>query len=178
MARAAGIHMIVATQRPSVDVVTGIIKVNFPSRIAFRVSTKIDSRTIIDGSGAEKLLDKGDMLFMSSSSATLTRLHGAYVADEEIALLTEFLKEQRTVSYLSLQKIIARHAAAEEEADDDPLYNDVRDFLKTIDEVSISLLQRKYRVGFNRSARLIEMLERDGYIAPSQGSKPRRVLRD
>jgi S-DNA-T family DNA segregation ATPase FtsK/SpoIIIE len=180
MARAAGIHMIVATQRPSVDVVTGIIKVNFPSRIAFRVSTKIDSRTIIDGAGAEKLLGKGDMLFMSPSAATLQRMHGAYVTDEEISELTDYLKEQREVTYFSLQQIIAKHSDVNknDEQDDDPLYGEVLDFLDTVDEVSISLLQRKYRVGFNRSARLIEMLERDGCIAPAQGSKPRRVLRD
>lgn len=180
MARAAGIHMIVATQRPSVDVVTGIIKVNFPSRIAFRVSTKIDSRTIIDGSGAEKLLGKGDMLCMSPTSATLQRLHGAYVTDAEVDSLTDYLKAQRQVSYFSLQQIIAKHSGENNagDHDGDPLYDDVCDFLQTVEEVSISLLQRKYRVGFNRSARLIEMLERDGHIAPAQGSKPRRVLRD
>jgi len=178
MARAAGIHMIVATQRPSVDVVTGIIKVNFPSRVAFRVSTKIDSRTIIDGAGAEKLLGKGDMLFLSPASPALERLHGPFVTDDEICRLTEFLKAQREVEYLSLQQIIARHTeqAAEEEAD--PLYEEVCEYLQTVEEVSISLLQRRYRVGYNRSARLIEQLERDGHIAPAQGSKPRRVLRD
>lgn len=178
MARAAGIHMIVATQRPSVDVVTGIIKVNFPSRIAFRVSSKVDSRTIVDGVGAEKLLGKGDMLYMSPSSAMLRRLHGPYIPDEEIERLTTHLKEQRPVRYLSLQKIIARQRAHDADNTlDDPLYQDVCNFLKTVDEVSISMLQRKYRVGFNRSARIIEMLEQDGYVAPAQGGKPRRVLR-
>jgi len=176
MARAAGIHMIVATQRPSVDVVTGIIKVNFPSRIAFRVSSKVDSRTIVDGPGAEKLLGKGDMLFMSPASPELKRLHGPFVTDEEINDLTSFLKEQRDVDYLSLQQVIAKHSERAAIEDEDDLYPEVCTFLETVDEVSISLLQRKYRVGFNRSARLIEMLERDGKIAPAQGSKPRKVL--
>jgi|GEM_PF-339568 len=178
MARAAGIHMLVATQRPSVDVVTGLIKANFPSRIAFRVSSKIDSRTIIDSSGAERLLGKGDMLYMTPSSmGGLQRLHGAYVTDTEIDRLTTYLKEERSASYFSLKQVVAQHA---EEADDydDPLYGEVCDFVNSIDEISISLLQRKYRVGFNRSARLIEMLERDGYIAAAQGGKPRRVLRE
>lgn len=177
MARAAGIHMLVATQRPSVDVVTGLIKANFPSRIAFRVSTKIDSRTIIDGPGAEKLLGKGDMLYLSPSHVGgVQRLHGAYVTDEEINRLNEYLKSQRDVEYFSLRQVVAQHSDQEQESD--PLYDDVRQYLATVDEISISSLQRKYRVGFNRSARLIEMLERDGYIAPAQGSKPRRVLRD
>lgn len=176
MARAAGIHMIVATQRPSVDVVTGLIKANFPSRIAFRVSTKIDSRTIIDGPGAEKLLGKGDMLYLSPSNNGLQRLHGAYVTDQEVNRLTDYLKEQREVQYFSLRQVIAQHSEEKDE-DNDPLYDEICEYLRDIEEISISSLQRKYRVGFNRSARLIEMLERDGYIAPAQGSKPRRVLR-
>ena len=110
MARAAGIHMIVATQRPSVDVVTGLIKANFPSRIAFRVSTKIDSRTIIDGPGAEKLLGKGDMLYLSPSQNGLHRLHGAYVTDEEVNRLTDYLKGQREVQYFSLRQVVAQHS--------------------------------------------------------------------
>ncbi|MDQ5890239.1 MAG: segregation ATPase FtsK/SpoIIIE, family [Candidatus Dependentiae bacterium] len=178
MARAAGIHMLVATQRPSVDVVTGLIKANFPSRIAFRVSSKIDSRTIIDTSGAEKLLGRGDMLYMSPSNmGGVQRLHGAYVTDIEIDRLTDYLKLQRPASYFSLKQVVARHSEGLED-DSDPLYDEVREFIGSIDEISISLLQRKYRVGFNRSARLIEMLERDGYVAAAQGGKPRRVLRD
>lgn len=178
MARAAGIHMIVATQRPSVDVVTGLIKVNFPSRLAFRVSTKIDSRTIVDAGGAEKLLGKGDMLYMSPARATLQRLHCPFVSDEEITHLTSLLKQQRKAAYLSIADIVAeqRDSAAQEDWEDS-LYEEVCSFLDTVDEVSISLLQRKYRVGFNRSARLIEMLERDGYVASAQGGKPRRVLK-
>ncbi len=178
MARAAGIHMLVATQRPSVDVVTGLIKANFPSRIAFRVSTKIDSRTIIDASGAEKLLGKGDMLYMSPSHMSgLQRLHGAYVTDAEIDRLTDHLKAQRAASYFSLRQVVAQHTESDDDFND-PLYDEVREFINSVDEISISLLQRKYRVGFNRSARLIEMLERDGCVAAAQGGKPRRVLRD
>jgi S-DNA-T family DNA segregation ATPase FtsK/SpoIIIE len=178
MARAAGIHMLVATQRPSVDVVTGLIKANFPSRIAFRVSTKIDSRTIIDNGGAEKLLGRGDMLYMSPSSMVgIQRLHGAYLTDKEIDSLTAYLKQERSASYFSLRQVVAQHSEQVEEYSD-PLYDEVCQFIGTVDEISISLLQRKYRVGFNRSARLIEMLERDGYVAAAQGGKPRRVLRD
>jgi DNA segregation ATPase FtsK/SpoIIIE-like protein len=178
MARAAGIHMLVATQRPSVDVVTGLIKANFPSRIAFRVSTKIDSRTIIDSGGAEKLLGRGDMLYMSPSSMVgIQRLHGAYLTDKEIDALTAYLKQERPASYFSLRQVVAQHSEQVEEYND-PLYDEVCQFIDTVDEISISLLQRKYRVGFNRSARLIEMLERDGYVAAAQGGKPRRVLRD
>jgi S-DNA-T family DNA segregation ATPase FtsK/SpoIIIE len=178
MARAAGIHMLVATQRPSVDVVTGLIKANFPSRIAFRVSTKIDSRTIIDSGGAEKLLGRGDMLYMSPSSMVgIQRLHGAYLTDKEIDSLTAYLKQERPASYFSLRQVVAQHSEQVEEYND-PLYDEVCQFIGTVDEISISLLQRKYRVGFNRSARLIEMLERDGYVAAAQGGKPRRVVRD
>lgn len=178
MARAAGIHMLVATQRPSVDVVTGLIKANFPSRIAFRVSTKIDSRTIIDSGGAEKLLGRGDMLYMSPASMFgLQRLHGAYLTDVEIDRLTAYLKGQRSASYFSLKQVVAQHSEQVDEYND-PLYEDVCQFIGSVEEISISLLQRKYRVGFNRSARLIEMLERDGYVAAAQGGKPRRVLRD
>lgn len=176
MARAAGIHMIVATQRPSVDVVTGVIKVNFPSRIAFRVSSKIDSRTILDSSGAEKLLGRGDMLFMSSSSGHLRRVHGAYVSEKEVEKLTSYLKAMRKVEYLDLEKAV-RTANAASEDEEEPLYSQVCELLKTLDDVSISMLQRHLRIGFNRSARLMERLESDGLIAPAQGSKPRKVIR-
>lgn len=175
MARAAGIHMVVATQRPSVDVVTGIIKVNFPARIAFRVSSKIDSRTIIDSSGAEKLLGRGDMLLLNSGSSALERIHGAYVSGQEIARLTSFLRSQRQVEYLDLNEALDKQLPEDENHDE--LYDDIRSFVKTIDEVSISMLQRKYRIGFNRSARIIEKLEIEGAIAPSQGGKTRKVIR-
>ena len=176
MARAAGIHMIVATQRPSVDVVTGIIKVNFPSRIAFRVSSKVDSRTILDQSGAEKLLGKGDQLFMHAASQSLQRIHGAYLSEKEIERVTQHARNERKVEYLSpavVENISREHK--DEEADE--LYHDVLKFIEEVDEVSISSLQRQYRIGFNRSARIIEQLEQDGLLAAAQGSKPRKVLR-
>jgi len=175
MARAAGIHMIVATQRPSVDVVTGIIKVNFPSRIAFRVSSKVDSRTILDQSGAEKLLGKGDLLFMHAAAPTLQRIHGAYLAEKEIQRVTDHARKQRKVSYLSPTVIDNVNRDQADQAEDE-LYHQVLEYIKTIDEISISSLQRQYRIGFNRSARIIDQLEQDGLLAPAQGSKPRKVL--
>ena len=177
MARAAGIHMIFSTQRPSVDVLTGIIKVNFPSRIAFRVSSKIDSRTIIDESGAEKLLGRGDMLFVNSASSRIERVHGAYVSYTEIERLANYLRAQCDVEYLDINEVLRadRKGGAEELEDD--LYDEIRGFVQTVDEISISLLQRRFRIGFNRSARLIEQLEMDGLVAPSQGGKVRKVLR-
>ncbi len=176
MARAAGIHLIVATQRPSVDVVTGLIKVNFPSRVSFRVSSKVDSRTILDGVGAEKLLGKGDLLFMHASSPNLKRVHGAYISDEEIESLTDFLRKQASPEYLDLNDELRRCTTTQISDQEDELYESVVSYIKTIDEISISLLQRQYRIGFNRSARIIEKLELDGFVAPAQGSKPRKVL--
>lgn len=177
MARAAGIHVIVATQRPSVDVVTGLLKVNFPSRIAFRVSSKIDSRTILDSQGAEKLLGKGDMLFMHASSPTLKRVHGPYLSDHEVERVTDFLRLQRSVEYLHINEVLLRNNLAQKAEMEDELYDQVREFVRTMDEISISMIQRHYRIGFNRSARLIQKLELDGLIAPAQGSKPRKVIR-
>ena len=176
MARAAGIHMIVATQRPSVDVVTGIIKVNFPSRIGFKVSSKIDSKTILDGSGAEKLLGRGDMLCSNPRTAGLARVHGAYVSDQEIGTLTAYLRETYPVEYLDFTEVVLAAQEAEAMDDQDDIYGDVREHVQTLQEVSISMLQRRFRIGFNRSARLIEQLESSGIIAPAQGSKPRKVL--
>jgi DNA segregation ATPase FtsK/SpoIIIE-like protein len=178
MARAAGIHMVVATQRPSVDVVTGLIKVNFPSRVAFRVTSKIDSRTIIDGSGAEKLLGRGDMLYMNSASSDLQRIHGAYVGVKEVETLTSYLRSQAKPEYLDLNETLREMSKEEVETIEDDLYPEVIDLLNSIDEISISGLQRKYRIGYNRSARLIEKLELDGFLAPAQGSKPRKVLKE
>jgi S-DNA-T family DNA segregation ATPase FtsK/SpoIIIE len=178
MARAAGIHMIVATQRPSVDVVTGLIKVNFPSRVAFRVSSKVDSRTILDAQGAEKLLGRGYMLYMNSASSELRRVHGAYLSDAEIEKLADFLRDQAKPQYLDLLEVLKN---TDEKVGvgvvEDELYPEILNFVKTSEEISISMLQRKYSIGFNRSARIIEKLELDGIIAPAQGSKPRKVLR-
>jgi S-DNA-T family DNA segregation ATPase FtsK/SpoIIIE len=175
MARASGIHLIVATQRPSVDVITGLIKVNFPSRISFRVTSKVDSRTILDCNGADKLLGRGDMLFLDAQDACLKRLHGAYVSDAEIDQLVTHIKRQRQVQYISLDDLLAQ--AAENEHDQDALYQEVLDYLDELDEVSISLLQRKFRIGYNRSARIIEMLEMQGLIGPSGNGKTRTVTR-
>ena len=177
MARASGIHMIVATQRPSVDVVTGLIKVNFPSRIAFRVSSKVDSRTILDVQGAEKLLGRGDLLYLNASSPDLMRIHGAYVSDKEINKLADWWRDQQEANYLNLNEVLKATSEQKQEEHQDTLYADVLTFIKTTDEISISMLQRYFRIGFNRSARLIEKLEMDGIIAPSQGAKPRKILR-
>jgi len=176
MARAAGIHMIIATQRPSVDVITGLIKVNFPSRISFRVTSKIDSRTILDCMGAEKLLGRGDMLFLDSHQSVLRRVHGAYVSDEQINQIADHIRSERLPEYLDIseQQIVAENDMSDA---DEQLYTEVLGFLDTVEEVSISLLQRKFRIGYNRSARVIDLLEQRGMIAPPDGSKTRKVIR-
>ena len=176
MARAAGIHMIVATQRPSVDVITGLIKVNFPSRISFRVTSKIDSRTILDCGGADKLLGRGDMLFLDATMSSLRRVHGAYITNEEIDAVVHHIRAERTVQYLDISHEIldVNHKLSPA---DDQLYAQVIDFLGEADEISISLLQRKFKIGYNRSARIIEFLELKGMILPSNGAKTRKVVR-
>lgn len=176
MSRAAGIHLIVATQRPSVDVVTGIIKVNFPSRVSFRVSSKIDSRTILDRAGAEKLLGKGDMLCMYATASTVQRVHGCYLSMEDIQRYTDFLRSQGKPNYLDLETVL-RSVTQANKRERDVLYPDILEYLKTVGELSISSLQRQYNIGFNRSAQIIEHLEDDGLIAPAQGNKPRKVIR-
>ncbi len=176
MARAAGIHMIVATQRPSVDVITGLIKANFPSRISFRVASRIDSRTILDTMGADRLLGRGDMLFLDAATSQLRRVHGAYVSDKEIEQVADHIRQQRKVEYLDLRAVTATHAQ-DLLSSDDVLYKDVQEFLNEIDEISISLLQRKFRIGYNRSARIIDMLESQGLIMPQDGGKTRKVIR-
>ncbi len=174
MARAAGIHLMVATQRPSVDVITGLIKVNFPSRMSFRVTSKIDSRTILDCSGADKLLGRGDMLFLDAHGAGLQRLHGAYVSDQEINNVVNHIRKQRQVEYLDLNEHIEQ---LELDAERDDIYIDVLQYLDEIDEVSISLLQRKFKIGYNRSARIIDMLEAEGVITTVGNGKTRSVIR-
>lgn len=175
MARAAGIHMIVATQRPSVDVITGLIKVNFPSRISFRVTSKIDSRTILDCGGADKLLGKGDMLFLDSASR-ISRAHGAFVSDVERARCIDFIKAQATPEYVDIaDKISSGPLDILEE--DEQLYKEIIEFITHVEEISISLLQRKFRIGYNRSARLIERLQAEGIIMQEPGGKTRKVLK-
>lgn len=176
MARAAGIHIIAATQRPSVDVITGLIKVNFPSRISFRVTSKIDSRTILDASGADKLLGRGDMLFLDANDAVLKRAHGAYVLDKEVQQVIAHIRSQRPTDYLDLKQVISEDKTMMD-SEIDSMFDQVCQFLNETDEVSISLLQRRFRIGYNRSARIIDMLESQGLIAPSYGGKTRKVVR-
>ena len=177
MARAAGIHMIVATQRPSVDVITGLIKANFPSRISFRVTSRVDSRTIIDTIGADKLLGRGDMLFLDATTSQLKRVHGAYVSDNEIEHIVSHIKSERVVSYLDVTQELMKKDTNKLSNEEDELYHLILDFLDEVDEVSISLLQRKFRIGYNRSARIIGILESQGLIMPPEGGKTRKVIR-
>lgn len=174
MSRAAGIHLIVATQRPSVDVITGLIKVNFPSRIAFRVTSKVDSRTIIDECGAEKLLGKGDMLLMDATG--IKRVHGCYLSDDALRTIIAACKKQSRPSYVSLESVMAA-SAVDDLADDAELYSQVEAFINELDEVSISLVQRKFRIGYNRSARIIELLQQRGRISAADGSKMKKVIK-
>lgn len=176
MSRAAGIHLMVATQRPSVDVITGLIKVNFPSRISFRVSSKVDSRIILDSPGADKLLGRGDMLFLDANHALLQRVHGAYITDKEINTLVTHIKAQRRPDYLTIESIMPSSDDQLHEHDDQ-LFKDVMGYINEVDEVSISMLQRRFRIGYNRSARIIEALESYGKILPSDGGKTRKVIR-
>lgn len=182
LARASGIHMILATQRPSVDVVTGLIKANFPCRISFQVTSKHDSRTILDTVGAEHLLGKGDMLF-KPSGGRLQRLHGPFVSDEEVVAVVNHWKRQLPPGYRVDFSDWGTDAAGGGlngggDASQDPLYAEVLAFVEEQGRASISLIQRRFQIGFNRSARLVEQLERDGIIGPADGSKPRTVLRN
>ncbi len=180
MARAVGIHLILATQRPSVDVITGLIKANFPSRISFRVSSKIDSRTILDANGAEQLLGMGDMLFLSPSHARLSRIHGAYISEKEISKIVTFLKEQARPEYH--EEILVGEDSNEEmdgefSRSEDPLYDEVSRFVVEQRKASTSLLQRRFGVGYGRAAKLMDALEYEGIIGPMEGpSKPRSIL--
>lgn len=176
MARAAGIHMIIATQRPSVDVVTGLIKANFPSRIAFKVATKIDSKTIVDGPGAERLLGKGDMLFFASNG-DMQRLHGAYVRPEEVSVVASAARNYRVPEYCELDLSEVSEDGEGGCSMEDPLYEAVRTFVGQSDEISISLLQRQFRIGFNRSARLVDQLRHDGIVAAGTSGKMRKVVK-
>lgn len=179
MSRAAGIHMIVATQRPSVDVITGLIKVNFPNRISFKVTSKVDSRTILDEIGAERLLGKGDMLFIDAKDPHMRRVHGAYVSDKEIAYLVSHIEQQQPQQFLDISEFfVAEHDDDQLLDTDQELFQQVVDMVKDCDEVSISMIQRRFRIGFNRSARIIETLQARGLIMPSDGGKMRKVIKD
>jgi S-DNA-T family DNA segregation ATPase FtsK/SpoIIIE len=179
MARAVGIHLILATQRPSVDVITGLIKANLPSRISFRVSSKTDSRTILDSNGAEQLLGKGDMLFLPPASSRCIRLHGPYISEQESARLASFLRKQGRPIFdetITAEEEKAGPGGIEYEKDD--LYDDAARIVVDSGQVSISYLQRKMRIGFSRAARLVDMMEAEGLVSPGAGGKPREVLVD
>ena len=182
MARAAGIHLIVATQRPSTDVITGVVKANIPSRISFAVSSSIDSRTILDSTGAEKLLGKGDMLFLPMGDNHPTRIQGAFISEEEIQKVVDYVCEQQKAQYdntlTEMKNDSSSHndGYSSEEEYEDPLYNEIVDYAIQAGKISASLIQRKYRLGYNRAARIIDLLEERGIIGPPNGSKPREVL--
>jgi DNA segregation ATPase FtsK/SpoIIIE, S-DNA-T family len=182
MARAVGMHLVLATQRPSVDVITGLIKANFPSRISFRVATRVDSRTVLDVMGAEHLLGKGDMLFLPPGSSRLTRVHGAFVTEAEINRVVEFWKAQARPDYdqTFLQAPPADEEdaeAAEFEGGDDPAYQDAVRVVLEMGKASTSTLQRRLRLGYGRAARILDMMQHEGIIGPPDGSKPREVLK-
>ena len=187
MARAAGIHLIVATQRPSTDIITGVVKANIPSRISFAVSSQIDSRTILDMGGAEKLLGKGDMLFLPMGESVPMRVQGAFVSEEEIEKLVNYTIGQQKAIYdesLTVDKSEGSSVSSSSGGDDyvsneeydDPIYNEVVDFAVSTGKISASLIQRKFRLGYNRAARIVDLLEERGIIGPPNGSKPREVL--
>ena len=176
MARAVGIHLILATQRPSVDVLTGLIKANFPSRISFRVAARVDSRTILDSIGAEHLLGKGDMLFLPPGSARLTRIHGAFVTEQEIARLTSYLRKTAKPTYDDTVGKIERTTEAAEVDERDDLFDEAVRFVVQSGQASTSMLQRRFRIGFSRAGRLVDVMERDGIVGPADGSKPREIL--
>jgi DNA segregation ATPase FtsK/SpoIIIE, S-DNA-T family len=184
MARAVGMHLVLATQRPSVDVITGLIKANFPARISFRVATRVDSRTILDVMGAEHLLGKGDMLFLPPGSSRLTRVHGAYVGESEVESVVQFWKDQARPEYD--QSFLLAPPSDDETADNedeefegeqDPMYQDAVRTVLEMGKASTSTLQRRLRLGYGRAARILDMMQRDGIIGPPDGSRPREVLK-
>jgi len=177
MARAAGIHLILATQRPSVDVITGIIKANFPTRISFKVSSKVDSRTILDQLGAEKLLGAGDMLFMPPGTSKLMRIHGAFVSDKEITKIVDFIKRQGSPLYdKSISSYSPEREGAKTGEEFDEKYDEAVELVTDLGQASISLVQRYMKIGYNRAARIVEKMEAEGVVGPSDGAKPRKVL--
>lgn len=190
LARAAGIHLIIATQRPSVNVITGVIKANLPSRIAFQVASQVDSRTILDGKGADTLIGRGDMLFSPPGSSRLVRAQGAFVSDEEVQEMVEFLKRNGPPQYAqSVQQQIDRAAREDEEdddgegndedlGDDSELYQQALDVLKSTKRASTSMIQRRLRIGYNRAARIMDLMEDKGIVGPENGSSPREILVD
>jgi S-DNA-T family DNA segregation ATPase FtsK/SpoIIIE len=184
MARAVGIHLVLATQRPSVDVITGLIKANFPTRISFRVATRVDSRTILDNMGAHSLLGKGDMLFLPPGTARLVRVHGAYVSETETSMVVDYWKQQAEPDYDQsfLMAPPSEDGEVENEEDivdgrEDPQYRDAVRVVCELGKASTSVLQRRLRLGYGRAARILDMMHRDGIIGPPDGSRPREVLK-
>ncbi|MDH5509021.1 MAG: FtsK/SpoIIIE domain-containing protein, partial [Nitrospinota bacterium] len=183
MARAAGIHLIVATQRPSVDVLTGLIKANFPARISYQVRTRVDSRTILDSMGADTLLGKGDMLYLPAGASKLVRIHGPFVSDEEIHRVVDYLKDQRKPEY-DAQILEAREGDSVGDGGDggfgaedmDENYDKAVELVARTRQASISMIQRRLRIGYNRAARIVEMMESQGLVGPADGLKPREVF--
>jgi S-DNA-T family DNA segregation ATPase FtsK/SpoIIIE len=182
-ARAAGIHLILATQRPSVDVITGLIKANVPTRMSFRLATKVDSRTIIDSNGAESLLGRGDMLYLPPGTSRVQRVHAPFVTEKEISAVTEFWKSQGEAEYVhgflegpkdEEGKEIDGGSGGE---NDDPMYDDAVRLVFEFGKASTSLLQRRLRIGYGRAAHLIDMMYNDGLVGPADGSKPRELLK-
>jgi S-DNA-T family DNA segregation ATPase FtsK/SpoIIIE len=183
MARAVGIHLILATQRPSVDVITGLIKANIPTRISFRLATKVDSRTILDTNGAEALLGRGDMLFLPPGTSRLMRLHAPYVSEKETAAVVDFWKSQGQAEYVEgflespKDERSAMEGENEDANEDDPMFDDAVRLVFEFGKASTSLLQRRLRVGYGRAAHLIDLMERDGLVGAADGPRPRELLK-
>jgi S-DNA-T family DNA segregation ATPase FtsK/SpoIIIE len=184
MARAVGIHLVLATQRPSVDVITGLIKANVPTRMSFRLAGKVDSRTIIDSNGAESLLGRGDMLFLPPGTSRLQRVHAPYVTEKEIAAVTAFWREQGEVEYAEGfleapkdDKAGSGDSSNDNPDDNDPMFDDAVRLVFEFGKASTSLLQRRLRIGYGRAAHLIDLMEKDGLVGPADGSKPREILK-
>jgi S-DNA-T family DNA segregation ATPase FtsK/SpoIIIE len=178
MGRAAGIHMILATQRPSVDVITGLIKANVPSRMAFAVSSGVDSRTILDSNGAEKLLGRGDMLFQPIDKNKPVRIQGAFISDHDVEAVIDFIKKERPAEY-DQKMVVSDAEIKQEESDDetDELFDEAVKFVTEAQRASTSLLQRRFRIGYNRAARIVDEMENRGIVGPANGSKPREVYK-
>jgi S-DNA-T family DNA segregation ATPase FtsK/SpoIIIE len=178
MARAAGIHLVLATQRPSVDVLTGVIKANFPARVSFQVSSRTDSRTILDQNGADHLLGDGDMLFLPPGTSKLQRIHGCYVSEQEVKALASYLREQGGPNFDDTLLRLKEESERREErgSDTDDLYDRAIAIVAETKNASISYLQRRLKVGYNRAARMIEQMEEEGVVGPQEGTKPREVF--
>ena len=176
MARAAGIHLVLATQRPSVDVLTGVIKANFPARISFQVSSRTDSRTILDQNGADHLLGAGDMLFLPPGTSKLQRLHGALVTEDEVSDLTAFLREQGSPAFDEVLTSVELEERTASDEDVDEMYDRAVALVAETRNASISYVQRRLKIGYNRAARIVEQMEAEGVVGPQIGTKPREVF--